>query len=151
MRLPEGFVVVVCPNPKCGREIEETILLTNLSVTPEEQYDACPHCFTKLEPKPMVSQDEITEIAEVMQVAEEPVQAPLGNGILEKTKDSTSQVLKKVEGLILDSNGTREKEREISGCPEAFGYLANRPKDAPILQECLLCPKIVDCMLKVEK
>jgi hypothetical protein len=148
MRLPEGFVVVICPNPKCGKEIEEPILLTNLSVTPEEQYDACPHCFTKLEPKAMVSQDEVTEIAEV---TEKPVQAPSGNGIVEKAKGSTSQVLKKVEGLILGSNGTREKEREHSGCPEAFGYLANRPKDVPIPQECLLCPKIVDCMLKVEK
>ncbi len=148
MRLTEEFAVVVCPNPKCGKEIEEPILLTNLSVTPAEQYDACPHCFTKLEPKTTVSQDEVTEIAEV---TEEPVQAPSGNVVLEKAKDSTSQVLKKVEGLILGSNGPQEKERKTSGCPKDFGYLANRPKDAPIPQECLLCPKMVDCMLKVKE
>ena len=40
-----------------------------------------------------------------------------------------------------------EKESKASGCPKTFGYLATRPKDAPIPQECLLCPKIVDCML----
>ena len=40
-----------------------------------------------------------------------------------------------------------EKESSSSGCPQTFGYLATRPTDAPIPQECLLCPKIVDCML----
>ena len=143
MRLPEESVVVICPNPKCRREIEEPILLTNLSVTPTEQYDACPHCFTKLEPETLVSQDEVTEVTEK--------QAPSGNVVLEKAKDSTSQVLRKVEDLIHRSNGTKEEERETPGCPENFGYLANRPKDAPIPQECLFCPKMVDCMLKVEE
>ncbi len=39
------------------------------------------------------------------------------------------------------------KEEEKSGCPQTFGYLANRPKDVPIPQQCLVCPKMVDCML----
>ena len=39
------------------------------------------------------------------------------------------------------------KEELKSGCPETFGYLANRPKDIPIPQGCLVCPKMVDCML----
>jgi len=39
------------------------------------------------------------------------------------------------------------KEAASSGCPQAFGYLANRPKDVPIPQGCLVCPKMVDCML----
>jgi hypothetical protein len=44
-----------------------------------------------------------------------------------------------------------EKGEVSSGCPQSFGYLANRPPDAPIPQECLVCPKIVECMLKVEE
>jgi hypothetical protein len=40
-----------------------------------------------------------------------------------------------------------KKESESSGCPEHFGYLANRPPDAPIPPQCLVCPKMVDCML----
>jgi len=129
MRLPEESVVVACPNPKCGREIEEPILLTNLSVTPPEQYDACPHCFSKLEPETTGNQEEATVLDE----------------------DPSFQVLKKVEDLILGSNRPQERESETSSCPEDFGYLANRPKDKPIPQECLLCPKMVDCMLKTEK
>ena len=38
----------ICPNPRCGREIRKPILLNNLSVTPAEQYCACPRCFTDL-------------------------------------------------------------------------------------------------------
>ena len=32
-------------------------------------------------------------------------------------------------------------------CSHSFGYLAIRPKDDPIAQECLLCPKLADCMV----
>ena len=137
MRLPEkSAVVIVCPNPKCGREIEEPILLTNLSVKPTEQYDACPYCFTKIEPETTVVQEEVTPQVEV---------------VLEESEDSGSEVLKKVEDLIRVSKEPQEKEKKTSGCPESFGYLANRPKDAPIPQECLLCPKMVDCMLKTKE
>lgn len=134
MRLTEESVNVICPNPKCEREIEDSILLTNLSVRPPEQYDACPYCFTKLMPETTVEPEKVT----------------LSEEVLETSKESSSQVLKKVEKMILGSNEIKEEEKE-TGCPQEFGYLANRPKDAPIPQECLLCPKIVDCMLRAKE
>ena len=42
-----------------------------------------------------------------------------------------------------------KEEKGPSGCPQHFGYLANRPKNEPIPQECLTCLKIVNCMLKL--
>ncbi|MDI6905109.1 MAG: hypothetical protein QMD13_06450 [Candidatus Bathyarchaeia archaeon] len=39
-----------------------------------------------------------------------------------------------------------EKDKDPSGCPHHFGYLANRPKNDPVPQECLTCPKILECM-----
>jgi hypothetical protein len=42
------------------------------------------------------------------------------------------------------------KESGFSGCNKTFGYLANRSPETPIPQECLLCPRIVECMLKVD-
>jgi len=33
-----------------------------------------------------------------------------------------------------------------SWCPHRFGYLASRPKNDSIPEECLICPKIVNCM-----
>lgn len=134
MRLPEESVIVICPNSKCGREFEEPILLMNLSIKPSEQYDACPYCFTKLNPKTAVEPEEVT-------ISEE---------VLETSKESSSQVLKKVEDLIIGSSESKEKVEE-TGCLQAFGYLANRPKDAPIPSECLLCPKMVDCMLRAKE
>ena len=47
--MPNEFGVIICPNPECRRKIEEPILLSDLSVTPAEQYYACPHCFIKLD------------------------------------------------------------------------------------------------------
>lgn len=43
-----------------------------------------------------------------------------------------------------------KKESGFSGCPQTFGYLANRPIGAPIPSDCLLCLKMVDCMLKTD-
>jgi hypothetical protein len=40
-----------------------------------------------------------------------------------------------------------KKDHDSSGCPESFGYLANRPSETPIPPQCLTCPKMVDCML----
>jgi hypothetical protein len=47
--LSNESAVVICPNPKCHREIEEPILLNSLATVAEEQYYACPHCFIKLD------------------------------------------------------------------------------------------------------
>ena len=41
--------LIVCPNPKCHRKIEQPILLSDLSLASAEQYYACPHCFIKLD------------------------------------------------------------------------------------------------------
>lgn len=39
---------IVCPNPKCKREIKEPIRLSDLSTIPTGYYYACPHCLIKL-------------------------------------------------------------------------------------------------------
>jgi hypothetical protein len=198
--LSEESVVVVCPNPKCRREIEEPILLTVLSVTPPKQYEACPYCFTSLEPEPPIEQEDVSEPTvedeEVVEKEEATPTVKSENSVLEKVKDSTPGFLQKIRALIptsdVSKNGkmkkpeklqakpaakkkgektTKEepetepiakeeepeektqteasakKESELSGCPEHFGYLANRPPDAPIPPQCLVCPKMVDCML----
>jgi len=169
--------VVVCPNPKCRREIKEPILLTILSVTPPKQYEACPYCFANLEPEPPIEQEDVPEPT----VEQEEVTSSLSvNSVLEKVKDSGPRFLKKVKALIPTSNWSQKEKRQkteepqaepagkkeekamkeepktkpsaekltgFSGCPQTFGYLANRPPETPIPQECLLCPKMVDCML----
>jgi hypothetical protein len=70
------------------------------------------------------------------------------------TKEEEPEEEAKTEAL--DREETKEtfrteqsakEESGLSGCPEYFGYLANRPPDAPIPPQCLVCPKMVDCVL----
>ena len=52
----------------------------------------------------------------------------------------------------IEKPSVKPAEDEVKGpsaCPHHFGYLANRPKNASIPQECLICSKIVKCMLKL--
>jgi hypothetical protein len=49
--------------------------------------------------------------------------------------------------MELKSRESVKTEDKQSGCPESFGYLANREKDVPIPSVCYVCPKMVDCML----
>ncbi len=142
--MPNESVVVICPNPKCHRKIGDPILLNNLSKTPAEQYYACPHCFIKL--------DEDAEKDE--NITQESTPSPPVHPALEKVldvisaqpKEEEEEKKKKEEPL---AKPPEKKEKGSSECSHHFGYLANRPKDAPIPQECLTCPKIVDCMLKL--
>jgi hypothetical protein len=76
--------------------------------------------------EPFVSEDE-DEMAE-----EEPE--------TESVIDEEPEVAPKIESPA-------KKEGGSPGCPEHFGYLANRPPDTPIPQQCLVCTKMVDCML----
>ena len=153
-------MLVVCPNPNCRKEIKEPILLTIRSATPHKEYEACPFCFTELKPGPVKKKDAPEPTIEKMEPKKDStVEAP-AKLTLEKEKVSGPQLLKKVKSLI-PSNGEPKKEEpkeskekpevkketDASGCPESFGYLANRPSDVPIPQACLSCPKMVDCML----
>jgi len=35
----------------------------------------------------------------------------------------------------------------VSNCPHEIGYLRSRPKDSAIPDECLICPRILQCMI----
>jgi len=42
-----------------------------------------------------------------------------------------------------------KKEKGPSRCAGYLGYLASRPKNAPIPEECLICPKVLECAMKI--
>jgi hypothetical protein len=166
-RLPKKSPAVSCPNPKCGKQIEDSIMLNVLSVNPPKQYEACPYCFCELEKEATIEKEKVTKTSKK---PEEPK--------VEDVKESGSGVFGRVKSLIPGRNKTEEVEEiqnkpsvtkekpqdkkpdkkedkkkekssnnDKSGCPERFGYLSNRPSDVPIPQACLTCPKMVDCML----
>lgn len=44
-----------------------------------------------------------------------------------------------------------EEEKFFSGCLHSFGYLASRPSNAPIPEECIICQRLGDCMVATIK
>jgi len=145
MQLPQKSRVIICPNPKCHREIEEPILLNNLSKTPAEEYYACPRCLIKLDMDAENEEDVIEESAPIHPSLEK---------VLDVISTKPQKERKGVEGreeAPVKPSKVEEKDpkggESPKGCSHHFGYLAHRPKDVSIPQECLTCPKVVECML----
>jgi len=44
---------------------------------------------------------------------------------------------------------SEKEEKGPSRCAGYFGYLASRPENAPLPKECLTCPKVLDCVMKI--
>lgn len=43
----------------------------------------------------------------------------------------------------------KKEEKGYSKCGGYLGYLTILPKDSPIPRECLACPKVLDCAMKI--
>lgn len=145
MRLLEESLIVNCPNPKCQRQFKESILLTINSVTPPKQYNACPYCFAnleteppigqtatpeniveqKLDPEPILNEDEVIEIEEDMESFED--QSELK--VLEQEKDSGPSFFKKVKALIPGSNGNKKNKKQKTEEPKAEPELEIEKED----------------------
>jgi hypothetical protein len=65
------------------------------------------------------------------------------NSLLERIRNVFSSKTQKEES---PAKRAEKKENSPSGCPHRLGYLASRPKNASIPQECLTCKKILECM-----
>ncbi len=186
----EESSTLVCPNPKCQREIKKAIAIKILSISPMKKYEACPYCFSRLEQPPLDEQHPLESIPDEASKPEiEPqqdmkeekeTQSQAEDSVSQKVEDTGSSIMEKVKALIPTPNESQTEKKEkrdetqaesrdkeiqkeapetepdtsktsgFSGCPKAFGYLANRSSDAPIPPDCMLCPRIVECMLKVE-
>ena len=60
-------------------------------------------------------------------------------------------VVKNQETEINVTKNLAKDENNKSECPHFYGYLAIRPKDSSIPQECLCCLKVIDCLSKTKK
>jgi len=49
------------------------------------------------------------------------------------------------------SNYIVKNENVNSECSHSFGFLAIRPNNSPIPQECLCCLKVIDCLYENKK
>ncbi|MCW4016547.1 MAG: hypothetical protein NWF06_09270 [Candidatus Bathyarchaeota archaeon] len=56
------------------------------------------------------------------------------------------EVLEKVKDSIVNQQ-TNESEKHEEKCSHHFGYLSKLPKSNSVPEECLLCSRVVDCMM----
>jgi hypothetical protein len=57
-------------------------------------------------------------------------------------------LLESVEEVISDINGIERKSQvKNKTCTHQFGYLANLPDNSFLPKECLLCSKVIQCIL----
>jgi hypothetical protein len=109
-----------CSNSVCGWVFSKPIKVINLRETKSEPYDACPRCLTEIVIGGEPSVDSKPDIGTETEPSE----------IKPKLKD------KKVE------------PQPTSPCAYHFGYLSERSRNEKIPDDCVMCEKIVKCMLK---
>ena len=118
----------VCVYERCGKSFVAPVRLTDLSHRPRsETYYACPYCFSKMNE----SEHNCTHELKLMK----------GGSYEIATADSSKKSAR--------SSGLKEPSREapIADCPHHVGYLKTRSKDQAVPDNCLTCPKILQCMV----
>ena len=65
------------------------------------------------------------------------------------TNFPTDILLGKVKGEISNQESTKleSKEKDPLNCPHHFGYLFELPKNISFPEECLLCSRVVECIV----
>ncbi|MEM3577774.1 MAG: hypothetical protein QXX51_04885 [Candidatus Bathyarchaeia archaeon] len=115
-----------CPNPSCGRVFANPIKAENLSLK-NGVYDACPYCLT-----------EITVEKSIL-ITEEKEKEKLAPSIESKVEQKAQPIIERASVEIPAKPTT---------CTHHFGYLSQRSTKEKIPEECMMCEKIVQCMLQ---
>ncbi len=123
-------------------EEEETAANLSVNAVLEKVMDSAPRFFKKV--KSLIPNTNGSKKEKKEKTKEPQAEPTVKEEKAPKKKPKTESNVKKEKQKPEPS---ANKEDGSSGCPETFGYLANRPKDVPIPQGCLTCPKMVDCIL----
>ncbi|MEM2910901.1 MAG: hypothetical protein QXM52_00790 [Candidatus Bathyarchaeia archaeon] len=107
-----------CANPSCQRIFANPIKVENISLK-NKIYEACPYCLTE-------------------------IKIEKGISVFEKQKPMDE----KETEMVVEEEKTVQSTAEKEECKHYFGYLSERTTKEGLPEECLLCGKIVQCMLK---
>jgi hypothetical protein len=86
-----------------------------------EPYDACPYCLTE------ITSAESCHVVEAKSSPE-----------TDETKD---------EGTVVALAGRTVRSPQATQCAHHFGYLSERSSKDKIPEECMICDKVLECML----
>jgi hypothetical protein len=114
-----------CPNPSCGRVFTNPIKAENLTLK-SGVYNACPYCLTE------INIEKSTIAAEEKETM--------------RLEPHAGKEIKQKERVMLEKASVDLPNK--SGCTHHFGYLSQRSTKEKIPEECVMCEKIVQCMLQ---
>lgn len=112
-----------CSNPSCGKVFSNPLKTENLGSKHGHAYEACPYCLTEI-------------VVEASSLGSEDDEKP---EIEETRRTDTS--------LHSDEEKTKQST-PVDKCQHQLGYLSKRSPKEKIPEECMICSKIVECMLK---
>lgn len=117
-----------CSNEKCRRIFANPVTVQDFSSKDEISYQACPYCLTEV------------EIGEALIVGEDQ------KGDDKRSKERTKS--EREEDALIKSEQTSPTSPKQHGCQNSFGYLSKRARDSEIPEECMICERLVECMLR---
>lgn len=155
-----------CPNPECKTIFHAPIKVKDFSSKKEVGF-ACPECGCDLgSSKNLVDLKEIAPQSEPELKIQESTPHLIGAGALDSKVDCNIEEVEvaKASSLIVESQKdespsrglgifSREKSESSKtcgseGCRHYFGYLGDSQSRSETLDECLLCPRLIECSEK---
>ena len=126
----------LCPNSKCRRVFRDPIWLTDLSKTPPESYQACPHCSMSLQISPSFGATENLELVGAPSASppvkdfKKPSVRP--HHIQRENMPEKRRVVREVTASTFQSNISKSPEEPTAPQqPKASAPTLNVPKEAP--------------------
>lgn len=77
-----------------------------------------------------------------------PKSIPADNTPEQHSKKNNLKSIKKSENSSKELSEAMQSKQTISDCSHHFGYLGTLPKNTPLPDECLGCPKIIKCLTR---
>ena len=116
----------MCSNPSCGKTFTNPLKARNMGVKNAKTYEACPYCLAEIT---VGKEDDLIEESE---------------SAVHDTKANARFDAVTKEGRATPS----ASPSKVEGCTRHLGYLSQRSSKEKIPEECIMCNKIVQCMLQ---
>lgn len=113
-----------CSNPSCGKVFSNPLRTENFGSKNAHAYEACPYCLTEI-------------VVEASSIGRE-----------DEEKSEIEETQRTDTSAHLNEEKTNQQSVSAEKCTHQLGYLSKRSPKEKIPEECMMCSKIVECMLK---
>lgn len=123
---PKDSPNFLCSNPSCGKTFTNPLKARNMGANNAKTFEACPYCLAEIT---VGMEDDLIEESK--------------SAVRETKANIRTETVTKEARAALSSSGPK-----VEGCKRHLGYLSQRSSKEKIPEECIMCDKIVQCMLQ---